>query len=236
MVKIGITTGFQESETARFLRLDVRNYEAIINSGGCPIILAETPEEDTLDEYISLIDGLLLAGGGDIDPVHFGEAMDGSVRIDEKRDAFEFLLYQKALEKGIPILGICRGVQVINVVSGGTLYQHIEHHNRIDDEGNPRFHNVNIVENTSLHRIFGVQALETNTVHHQTVKNTAPGFRVSAVSGDGTIEAIESDKGFIIGVQWHPEELYRTQNVYRKLFDAFVSSSSLFKQRNENNV
>lgn len=236
MVKIGITTGFHEGESARYMRLDVRNYEAIINSGGCPLILAETSEEDTLNEYITSIEGLLLTGGGDLDPKHYGEEMDGSVRIDERRDAFELLLYQKAMEKGIPILGICRGIQIINVAAGGTLNQHIEHHNRIDDEGNPRFHNVNIVENTSLHRIFGVPALETNTVHHQSVKSTAPGFRVSAVSGDGTIEAIEYEKDFVIGVQWHPEELYRTQNINRKLFDALVSSSSLFKQRNENNT
>lgn len=236
MVKIGITTGFQEGESTRYLRLDVRNYEAIINSGGCPLILAETSDESTLDDYISSIEGLLLTGGGDVDPERYGENLDGSVRIDARRDAFELLLYQKALEKGIPILGICRGIQLINIASGGTLNQHIEHHNRIDEEGNQRFHNVNVVENSTLYRIFGVPALETNTVHHQSVKSTAPGFRISAVSGDGTIEAIESEKGFVIGVQWHPEELYRTQNVYRKLFDAFVSSSSLFKQRNENNT
>jgi putative glutamine amidotransferase len=236
MVKIGITTGFHEVESVRYLRLDVRNYEAIINSGGCPIILAETSDENTLDDYISSIEGLLLTGGGDIDPEYYGEKMDGSIRVDERRDAFELLLYKKAMEKGIPILGICRGVQIINVAAGGTLNQHIEHHNRKDSDGNQRFHNVNITPNTSFHRIFGVPALETNTVHHQSVKATAPGFRVSAVSGDGTIEAIESEKGFVIGVQWHPEELYREFNIYRKLFDAFVSSSSLFKQRNENNT
>lgn len=236
MVKIGITTGFQEIESVRFLRLDVRNYEAIINSGGCPMVLAETSDESTLDDYISSIEGLLLTGGGDIDPEYYGEKMDGSIRIDERRDAFELSLFKKAMEKGIPILGICRGIQIINVAAGGSLHQHIENHNRIDPDGNPRFHNVNITPNTSFHRIFGVPALETNTVHHQSVKATAPGFRVSAVSGDGTIEAIESERGFVIGVQWHPEELYREFNIYRKLFDAFVSSSSLFKQRNENNT
>lgn len=236
MVKIGITTGFQEGESTRYLRLDVRNYEAIINSGGCPVILAETSDDSILDDYIATIEGLLLTGGGDIDPEHYGQEMDGSVRIDERRDAFELSLYQKAMDKGIPILGICRGVQIINVAAGGTLIQHIEHHNRIDEDGKPRLHNVNIVENTSLERIFGVPALETNTVHHQSVKSVAPGFRASAVSGDGTIEAVESETGFVIGVQWHPEELYRTQNVFRKLFDAFVSSSSLFKQRHENNA
>lgn len=236
MVKIGITTGFHEGKSARYLRLDVRNYEAIINSGGCPIILAETSDERTLDDYINSIEGLLLTGGGDIDPEHYGEVLDGSIGIDKNRDTFEFFLYQKAMERGLPVLGICRGIQIINVAAGGSLYQHIENHNRLDSDGNPNFHNVNIMKNTSLHKIFGVSAVETNTMHHQSVKIVAPGFRVSATADDGTIEAIESENGFTIGVQCHPEELYRTQNIFGKLFDAFVNSSSLFHERNENNA
>jgi len=151
--------------------------------------------------------------------------------VNKERDRFEHALLSKALTRDIPVLGICRGMQWLNVVGGGTLYTDIfqflkdvcNHHQiaRLDEI----IHTISVLDGTLLREILGVSTLPVNSAHHQAVKDLASGFRISAVAEDGIIEAIESDHHrFAIGVQWHPESLFRFQEASQRLFEAFVDA------------
>jgi putative glutamine amidotransferase len=187
-------------------------------------------------EILGRIDGLLLTGSGpDIDPTLYGERQRFPFKkVDPKRSAFERELVKRALEKETPILGICGGMQTLNVAGGGSLYQDLpkqlpralKH-----DQGGKPSHPVEIKRGTLLARIVGVLRLFVNSSHHQGVKEVAPGYIINAMAEDGVVEGIESvDFPFVVGVQWHPEYLHEGDQS-REIFKAFLKRAAKFGHR-----
>lgn len=201
-------------------------------SGGAPILLGY--DYGAIDEYLGLIDGLLFIGGGfDVNPARYGEAIHPKVTLNEARDNFEFEMFSRAIKQRpeMPILGICNGMQLINIFFGGSCIQHIpDNPQYIDHEQshNPEFldyqayHQVKISQNSRLFAIGGENLIKTNSSHHQAVGRLGENIIISAQADDGIIEAIEHDKHpFCLGVQWHPE--YNSSSVDKKIVAAFVT-------------
>ncbi|ACL70934.1 gamma-glutamyl-gamma-aminobutyrate hydrolase family protein [Halothermothrix orenii] len=228
MAVIGITSGQQKNGTE--CRIPKTYVKAIVRAGGVPLVLPVLTNKDILKKYIELIDGLLLTGGGDPDPRYFyEEPRPGLGEVDPQRDEFEILITGLALNTGLPLLGICRGCQLINIVEGGTLYQDLEKeypnplkHNQ-SSPGKYPFHTVHVKKESWLYSISKMTNFRVNSVHHQAIKEVAPGYKATALAEDGVIEAIEkSGDGFVFGVQWHPEQMVN-DSVSLKIFTEFVN-------------
>lgn len=174
-------------------------------------------------------DGLLLPGGGDMDPKFYGqERIPACGEPNLLRDAAEPLLLRAFLAADKPVLGICRGIQVLNAVLGGDLYQDIKPFEHLPHNGHwAKVHTVTVRRGTLLSRILGQDTVLVNSQHHQAVDRVAPGFTLAALSEDGIVEAIEKpDARFCLGVQWHPEWLSDADPAMQGLFDAFVNACS----------
>lgn len=174
-------------------------------------------------------DGLLLPGGGDMDPKFYGqERIPACGEPNLLRDAAEPLLLRAFLAADKPVLGICRGIQVMNAVLDGDLYQDIKPFEHLPHNGHwAKVHTVTVRRGTLLSRILGQDTVLVNSQHHQAVDRVAPGFTLAALSEDGIVEAIEKpDAGFCLGVQWHPEWLSDADPAMQSLFDAFVNACS----------
>ena len=174
-------------------------------------------------------DGLLLPGGGDMDPKFYGqERIPACGEPNLLRDAAEPKLLRAFLAADKPVLGICRGIQVMNAVLGGDLYQDIKPFEHLPHNGHwAKVHTVTVRRGTLLSRILGQDTVLVNSQHHQAVDRVAPGFTLAALSEDGIVEAIEKpDAGFCLGVQWHPEWLSDADPAMQSLFDAFVNACS----------
>jgi putative glutamine amidotransferase len=211
--------------------------QAVLHVGGEVRVLDPSmPIADALKG----LGGLLLSGGEDVEPARYGEPVhQNTVDLDEKRDAFELALIEEARRRSLPILAICRGIQVLNVACGGTLFQDIpsqvpgalEHSFKVPPhEPYSLAHEMWLDKDTLLaklmrERLSDADACEVNSRHHQAVKDVAPGFRVSATAPDGVIEAIE-DPGapFCLGVQFHPENFWRTGE-FRPIFEGFLEAA-----------
>jgi putative glutamine amidotransferase len=231
---IGITLDSEEpGGYSKFPWYAVReNYSSsVVRAGGLPLMLPH--EIERIGDYLDLIDGLIVTGGAfDIDPALFGaDARHPTVTLKSHRTDFEWSITKGALDRDMPVLGICGGQQLLNVVLGGTLIQHIP--DEIDaalahEQPNPRDepgHDVAVVAETLLHRIAGGTALSVNSAHHQAVKNVGPGVVVNARAPDGVIEGIEApDRRFCLGVQWHPE--FAIDPADTRIFDAFVAEAA----------
>jgi putative glutamine amidotransferase len=208
-----------------------QNYaEAVARAGGLPILLPHEP--DQADAYLEKLDGLIITGGAfDVDPAMFGAtSRHATVKTKDKRTAFEMAVTKGALERDKPVLGICGGQQLLNVILGGTLIQHIPDEVAealAHEQPNPRTepgHGVKVVKNTLLHRICGAEELQVNSAHHQAAKDIGAGVVVDALAEDGVIEGIEHPKyRFCLGVQWHPEYSISTGDT--KIFDAFIKAA-----------
>jgi len=209
--------------------------EAVAIASGAPVLIPLNLTEEALRAIYERLDGLLLAGGGDLDPKHYGEAIHEKCgQPDEARDTVELTLARWSLAEGLPVFGICRGIQVMNVAAGGALYQDIASQSPASLKhdcwpGYPRdylAHQVTISGDSQLAAILSQGQVAVNSMHHQAVKDLAPRFRVVARSADGLIEAIEAhDHPFALGVQWHPEELVEDAPPMRRLFEDFVSAA-----------
>jgi putative glutamine amidotransferase len=202
---------------------------AVVAAGGLPVLLPHEPERAA--DYLGLIQGLVVTGGAfDVDPALFGAtAKHASVTTKDRRTAFEFAIAQGAIAADKAVLGICGGQQLLNVVLGGTLIQHIpdEVPNALaHEQPNPRTepgHTVAIAPGSLLHKITQSDQLAVNSAHHQAVKDVAPGVVIDATAPDGVIEGIEDPRRrFCIGVQWHPE--YGLSEGDKRLFAAFIAA------------
>ncbi|MHB8393916.1 MAG: gamma-glutamyl-gamma-aminobutyrate hydrolase family protein [Candidatus Dormibacteria bacterium] len=177
------------------------------------------------------VDGLVLPGGADVDPASYGAVADPTSECDQPLDELEFRLFEWATANRIPVLGICRGLQVINVAMGGTLWQDLPTQ-RAAGVGHPRqgprdllTHRLLVDPGSRIHRILGADELSVNSLHHQGIDQLGRGLRASARAEDGLIEGIESTAGpFMVGVQFHPEELADTHPFARHLFEAFAGA------------
>ena len=210
--------------------------DAILTAGGLPMLLPTSLPLTTLPELVNRFDGFVLSGGGDVDPALYSGHLDTTIHsIDPERDAFELALIPPVLAADKPLLAICRGVQVLNVALGGSLYEDIANAlpaaQRHDWYPNyPRdylAHTVEVKPGSRLARILGTHKLRTNSLHHQAIRQPAPALDVVAHAEDGVIEAVElPEKRFAIGVQWHPECLPE-EPAMQRLFKAFVIASKI---------
>lgn len=200
--------------------------------GALPLMLPLTDDPAELADCLALCGGLLLTGGHDVSPSLYGEARKPWCGEScALRDRMEMYLLREAIKKGRSVLGICRGVQFMNACFGGDLYQDLEkeHKSAVGHHMTPPYdravHEVTILPGTPLSGILGKERIGVNSYHHQAVKTLAPGFRAAAVSEDGLIESIYlPERKFVLGVQWHPEFSYESDENSQKLVSAFVSS------------
>jgi putative glutamine amidotransferase len=216
-----------------------RAYAAAVEAAGAEVVWLEPEALGGTDpeEILREVDGLVFSGGVDVDPRHFGEDVvpQAGVEIDARRDEAELPLLRAALERDVPVLGICRGVQMMNVAAGGTLHQDLglagldraRHEQREAGRGpEETAHPVQVERASRLGRILGADRLEVNSFHHQAIKRSAPGFVVAARAPDGVIEALERpDRAFVVGVQWHPERMVGRHAEQRRLFQALVEAA-----------
>lgn len=234
---IGISANYKDGTS----RIADAYVNAVVQAGALPMLLPVTNDEPTLADLVRHIDGLLLTGGGDIDPKYFHEEIIPECgAIDATRDAYDMRLITYARRYQTPILGICRGMQILNVQMGGTLYQDIYvqnsdkqllHHDQNDTPRTEPTHNVIVDSNSKLHQITQRNELAVNTFHHQAVKDIAPTLRCAATATDGICEAIESPHYPIIGVQWHPENLaIAGRDEHCALFAWLVGEAAGFKR------
>ena len=231
-------------------RIRARGFEALgldFSGGSLSIARARNPDipffqGDMLGDYsqVGMVDGILLSGGGDIDPLLFGEEpLRQNGEISPLRDSFELTLCRAALESGLPLFGICRGMQVMNIAAGGTIYQDIPAQTGSTlkhSQQAPRPHGTHSVlplENSLLAALWGKNRVAVNSFHHQAVAQLGEGFSAAAHSPDGIIEAVErEDAPFVLGVQWHPEYLDR----HRGIFNALATAGERFAAQREATV
>jgi putative glutamine amidotransferase len=231
---IGITCSLFEAAGRPRLGQNQTYIEALVRAGAAPPLIPHLADGVLLRALYERLDGVLLSGGDDVDPVHYGEGRHEKCgTITPERDETELALARWAIEDGKPLLAICRGIQVLNVALGGSLYQDIQAQapgaGRHDWYPNfPRdllSHPVSITPQTRLACIVDTASLPVNSLHHQAVKAVAPGLIVAARAPDGIVEAVEAEgHPFAVGVQWHPEELVGSDLRARRLFDALVAA------------
>jgi putative glutamine amidotransferase len=212
--------------------------ESVKRAGGEPVILSN---DDDPAAVLDRVDGILLSGGLDVDPSQYGQAPHATTEPAPERDAFEIPLSREAVQRDVPLFAICRGVQVLNVAEGGSLVQDIpsalatDVGHAVNEPKNHQTHAIAVSPGSRLASALGgatpATACPVNSRHHQAVGAVAPGFVVSATSPDGIVEAIERPAStFCLGVQWHPENFWRTGE-FAGLFDAFVAAASEKRRR-----
>ena len=240
---IGITGTLKEDvETVaerplgRFVRTDLDYVEGVVGAGGAPVVLPPLGDEQAAASLVGSLDGLLLSGGSDLDPGYYGEEPGTELgpTIPE-RDAFEMALVRLALRRGIPIFGICRGMQVLNVALGGTLYQDLPSqwdgavlkHRQVIPKWQAS-HEVEVGEGSYIAEVMGRDVVKVNSYHHQGIKDLAEGLVVTGRSTDGVVEVVEAkdfSERWLLGVQWHAEAMRGAGPQQESLFEAHVSAA-----------
>jgi putative glutamine amidotransferase len=211
-----------------------QDYVCAVTKAGGQVVILPASDGESAARLAGVLDGILLSGGADLDPSYFGEEPHPHLgHIDPERDEFELALVRAAIEAGTPLLAICRGIQVLNVAMGGTLYQDIQSQvkgaikHRQDAPRYHASHKVVVERHSKLAGMVGAGDVAVNSFHHQAIRNVAPGFFVSARSTDGVIEAIESAHDlFVVGVQWHPECMTDSYPAMLEIFAAFVAEAA----------
>ena len=199
-----------------------RNYsEAILRAGGTPVILPTLTTEEQAAQVLARLDGIVFSGGEDVNPGWYGEGiLNGTVEVNASRDRSDSLLARAALRSGKPILAICRGEQLMNVMLGGSLWQDIPAQQPQAREHRGTVHKIGLSAEGFLARLYGPDSLQVNSRHHQAVKDPAPGIRIAARADDGLIEAWETPQ--VWAVQFHPEALLLEEGHWLTLFSAWL--------------
>ena len=233
---IGITCDYMMSEKESSLGQEryfaSKDFiDAVVDAGGVPVLIPILSSEEDMLRIMDTLDGIILSGGFDVNPIFYGEEPTKHVGFTyTPRDLCELFIVKAAIEKDMPILGVSRGQQIMTVAFGGSLYQdisynedsYVNHFQRasITDIG----HYVNIIPGTKLHKIFDTDRVLVNSFHHQASKEVPKNFTVTAMSADGIIEAIEHKSKPIMAVQWHPEIMIRKHPVMLRIFEEFIKS------------
>jgi putative glutamine amidotransferase len=201
--------------------------DAVVRAGGIPVVLTPDPiAVALLPSYLGRFDGLVITGGPDVDPARYGatERHETLYGVRDEHDELELSLVRVALDLGMPILAICRGLQVLNVALGGTLHQHIT-----DDETTVQhryvMHEVELSPTCRAAHVMGTTRPVGHSVHHQAIDRVGRGLEVTATAADGTVEAVEMADGWVVGVQWHPEDTAHTDRQQQALFDGLVAEA-----------
>ncbi len=244
---IGVTATLKEDVDSvaerplgSFVRADLDYVAGVAQAGGTPMVLPPLP--GTAEEVAGSIDGLLLCGGSDLDPAYYGEEPIPELGVTlPERDTFEMDLVEQALERDMPVFGICRGLQVLNVALGGTLYQDLPSQLHPDliahRQKMPKWqwtHEVEVDGGSNAAKIMNTGGLRVNSYHHQAIKDLADGLVVSARASDGVVEAVESRNLFerwLVGVQWHAEAMRDAGPEHRNLFEAHVEAAKRYALR-----
>lgn len=229
---IGITTKRENLDPSKITLLE--NYtKSILRAGGTPVLLPVGIHPDQAEVLALRLDGLLLSGGGDIDPaIYHGRAHPNVNSVDPDRDTLELALVAAARKHNIPLLGICRGMQLINVAFGGSLYTHLPDHfpDGAIQHSNTAFtkiaHPVNIQIGTRLASILRQPLLQVNSLHHQGLKRLGSGLTATALATDDLVEGVETNNGhYLMGVQWHPEALHEDPAA-QDIFSSFIEAAA----------
>ncbi len=233
---IGISTNFLTVDKGKFLGMERiyvnKDYiDAIAKAGGIPLLLPPVADAGIISRYAAGCHGFVLSGGNDINPLLYHQCpRPGLEEFHTQLDRSQWMLTQEILKTGKPLLAICRGLQLLNVVLGGTLWQDmndVDHPVMLHSQNSPRgdaFHAVNIVKDSLLYRLFGEKA-EVNSFHHQCLKQTGSGLKITARAADGIIEAVElPSHRFVTGIQWHPEMMINTSPRMLLLFRELIRS------------
>lgn len=207
-----------------------RDYvRSVLAAGAVPIMIPMSADHEAVETALSLCDGLILSGGQDVYPLNYGEEPHrGLGEVCPERDEFDFELYRLAKAKDMPVLGICRGSQIIAAAEGGSVYQDLSEmegalkHNQGHTPNMPS-HHVTVAEGSKLHKIFGEERIAVNSFHHQIIKDAGKDMIVTAKADDGAIEGMEHRNAkFIVAVQWHPEMMHASDDHMLNLFKALV--------------
>ncbi|MHB8628495.1 MAG: gamma-glutamyl-gamma-aminobutyrate hydrolase family protein [Aggregatilineales bacterium] len=236
---IGLTcTVRRDEDRAPLYGAPAAYVRALETAGGLPVLIPPTSSSETLRAIYERVDGVLLIGGGDIDPELYGVSDNGGVElrsVSADRDTAEIALTRWAAHDDKPLFGICRGIQVMNVALGGTLYRHIpsDYQTAIDHDldgvGSRRIegHTVTVSPGTILAELLGQTTVPVNSMHHQAIQALGTELTPVAIATDGLVEAVERHGSrFFVGVQWHPEELYEYSAPMRRLFEGFIRQSA----------
>jgi len=225
---IGLTTYGRSADDRYTLPADY--VDAVRRAGGVPLLI--TPGEESWQSVLELVNGFILTGGGDIEPSRYnGKRHETNYGVDQERDALELAMARRLIDSGLPTLGICRGAQVLNVVEGGTLIEHIP-----DEVGagilhrapprEPIAHKIRLKPSSRLMQIVECEEFEVTSWHHQAPRRVANSFEIVATAADGIVEAIEMpNHPWLVAVQWHPELTAASDPLQQKLFDAIVEAA-----------
>jgi putative glutamine amidotransferase len=205
---------------------------SIVAAGGAPVLLpaAQGLSADALEAALARVDGVVLGGGIDIDPSAYGAPWPAAQTPDPDRDRVERLVVEWALKHDLPLLGVCRGMQMINVALGGTLFEHVEHRDvpgvRESTFEGVRLHDIPLMPDSLVRRVLGRERVPVLCLHHQAPDVIGDGLRVGARSDDGIVEAIEAtDDRFVLGVLWHPEHMESETELQGRLYEALVTAA-----------
>lgn len=229
---IGLCSSYEKDESNDRIFLNHAYLDAIRHFGGIPLVIPAEAEKEEQAFLLSQCDGIVLTGGDDIDPTLYGEQiLNDTVKPAPERDVGEPRLLRMAMERALPILGICRGLQIMNVYFGGTLYQDLPAQlpHAVGHSMEKPYHRTCqtclVTPGSPLAAWTGKNTINVNSHHHQSVKDVAPGFRVMGCCYDGVVEAIwKSDVKFVCAVQWHPEKIWDIEESSAKIFEAFIAA------------
>ncbi len=230
---IGISLGYSEKNS-----VNSRYVESVIRNGGVPYLIPVTEDVELLRQIVAELDGIVFTGGEDFDPAFYGaEKHPNLEEVNPLRDSYDLTLFKLATDRNVPVLGICRGLQLMNIAMGGTLYQDIpsekpsDVNHRPDSEGESLAHTVNLVSGSVAGEVLGTERIEVNSIHHQGIKKLASGLKVTGWSNDSIPEVIEAyPHRAMMAVQFHPEILSEKDDTFNKLFRFLIDEAEVYQQ------